>query len=146
MHKQKKLNKLFSKSAFRLIGVIVLFIIFALFVSWIGEVASTKTPEVYTPKQYNAPKQALQFQQEDQQHTEISLAFDQQSKTKSGSDQKSVVFTKVRSNDESKKGRTYNFFGLSLIFIGVGVVIAMAMYYQQASGKQSTFEIESTKR
>lgn len=146
MLKKPKRQRFFSKSTWKLAGIIGLFVGIAFFISWIGEFASTKTPEVYTAKQYNSPKQALTFQGEEVKRKDVELEFAKQSQTKDTSQQANVTFTKVRGASDEKKGKTYNFFALSLIFIGIGIVLALVMYYQQASGKESTFELESVKK
>lgn len=147
MYKRRRFSSLFSKSALRLIGIIALFIAFAVSMSWIGDFASTKAPEVYTARHYDAPKQALTFQSEETRALDVALTFDKQSQSsKATSEQKDVVFTKVRTSEEEQKGRTYNFFGISFILLLIGGVVVALMYYQQESGKKSTFQIESVKK
>lgn len=146
MSRKSKKATFFSKSTLKLIGIIGVFAATALFISWIGEFASTKTPEVYTAKQYNSPKQALTFESEKTQVKEMQLEFTKPAQTKDTSHQANVTFTKVRGTNDEKKGRTYNFFALSLIFVGVGVILTIIMYYQQVSGKESTFKLDTVKK
>lgn len=146
MFRNLKIKELFTKQTGRAAGIIFIFVILALFISWMGTVASVKKQEVYTPKQYDAPKVTLQFQPTESNMKQKDVVFDQKSQVQDGSQQKPVVFTKIRSSEEEKSGKSYNFTLLSIILLAAGVILALTVYYHHASGKKSTFEIETVRR
>lgn len=146
MQKQNIPSRLLNKKTIPIIGVMFIFIIFAFFINWFGTAASTKQQESYSPKPYSAPKQALIFKEEEKPPKDVTLLFDQVSQANQVSDQKEVVFEKVRNNDGNTKERTYDFSVLAIIFIVLGIVLSFAIYSYHVNDKNSQFKIETVKK